>query len=142
MKDITFTEIQNACLAIADKIKSDNFGKITIAAVSRGGLIPATITAHILQIKDIKFIRLSSYGHDKTQSELIDTTSDEIPNENTTCIIDDICDSGETLLYLRKKYPRAKIYVVINKNQTIQPDFAAMTEPAGLWINFPWEITK
>ncbi len=139
MKNITFTEIKNACKDIADKIKSENHEKITIVAVARGGLVPATIIAHLLGIKDIKFIRLSSYANDHQQSELIDTTFDEIPNAETTYIIDDICDSGETLLYLRKKYPLAKICVVINKNQTIKPDFAPITEPAGLWINFPWE---
>ena len=139
MKNITFTEIKNACKDIADKIKSENLEKITIVAVARGGLVPATIIAHLLGIKDIKFIRLSSYSNEHQQSELVDTTFDEIPNAENTYIIDDICDSGETLLYLRKKYPLAKICVVINKNQTIKPDFAPITEPAGLWINFPWE---
>lgn len=139
MKNITFTEIKNACKDIADKIKSENLEKITIVAVARGGLVPATIIAHLLGIKDIKFIRLSSYSNEHQQSELVDTTFDEIPNAETTYIIDDICDSGATLLYLRKKYPLAKICVVINKNQTIKPDFAPITEPAGLWINFPWE---
>ena len=139
MKNITFTEIKNACKDIADKIKSENHEKITIVAVARGGLVPATIIAHLLGIKDIRFIRLSSYANDHQQSELVDTTFDEIPNAETTYIIDDICDSGETLLYLRKKYPLAKICVLINKNQTIKPDFAPRTEPAGLWINFPWE---
>lgn len=142
MKDVTFAEIKNACQVIADKIKSDNPSKITIAAVSRGGLIPATMTAHLLGIKDIRFIRLSSYANDKQQSEILDTTLDEVPNEPTTFIIDDICDSGETLLYLRHKYPAAKIYTVINKNPTLLPDFAPITEPAGLWINFPWEVVE
>lgn len=141
MKNITFTEINDACQVIADKIKSENPEKITIAAVARGGLIPATITAHMLGIKDIRFIRLSSYTDaDHQRSELIDSTCDEIPNDETTYIIDDICDSGETILYLRKKYPQAKIYTVVNKNPTIKPDFAPITEPADLWITFPWEI--
>ena len=142
MKNITFAEIQNACQLIADKIKSENPEKITIAAVARGGLIPATITAHLLGIKDIRFIRLSSYADDRQQSELIDTTYDEIPSAETTYIIDDICDSGKTMLYLRKKYPLAKVYVVINKNPTLKPDFSPIMEPAGLWINFPWEIVE
>lgn len=144
MKEVTFTEIKNACNVIADKIKSENKNpeKITIVAVARGGLIPATMTAHLLGIKDIRFIRLSSYANDHQQSELIDTTCDEIPNTETTYIIDDICDSGETLLYLRKKYPAAKIFVIINKNQAIKPDFAPITEPMGLWIKFPWEAEE
>ena len=142
MKNITFTEVKEACQIIADKIKSENPEKITIVAVARGGLIPATITAHILGIKDIRFIRLSSYADDHKQSELIDTTNDEIPNTETTYIIDDICDSGKTILYLRKKYPLAKLYAIVNKNQTIKPDFAPIAESAGLWITFPWETIE
>ena len=89
--------------------------------------------------KDIRFIRLSSYANNHQQSELIDTTCDDIPDAKTTYIIDDICDSGKTLLYLRKKYPLANNYVLINKNPDIKPDFAPITEPSDLWINFPWE---
>ena len=68
MKDITYAEVQKACQVIADKIKSEYPLNITIAAVSRGGLIPATIIAHLLGIKDIHFIRLSSYSDNKEQS--------------------------------------------------------------------------
>ena len=70
---------------------------------------------------------------------MIDTTIDEIPNTADTYIIDDLCDSGETLQYLRRKYPLAQIYTLINKNPEIKPDYFPMSEPMGLWINFPWE---
>ena len=101
MKNVTFTEIKNACKDIADKIKSENHEKITIVAVARGGLVPATIIAHLLGIKDIRFIRLSSYANDHQQSELIDTTFDEIPNAETTYIID---ENG----FIEKVMPKVK----------------------------------
>jgi xanthine phosphoribosyltransferase len=91
-------------------------------------------------VKEIKFIRLSSYDDQQERSEIIDTTTDIIPDEPNTYIIDDICDSGETVNYLRSKYPHAQIYTLVNKNQQIQPDFAPITEPRNLWINFPWEF--
>lgn len=141
MKKISIDAVNDACFKIAEKIKSENHAHLTLVAVSRGGLVPTTIIAHCLGIKELKFIRLSSYSdNEHTRAGIIDTTTDEIPNTADTCIIDDICDSGETLLYLRQRYPEAKIYTLINKNQTIMPDFSAMTEPNGLWINFPWEV--
>ena len=108
--------------------------------MSRGGLVPATIISHYLKHKDIRFIRLSSDSDEsKAQSKMIDTTLDEIPNTADTYIIDDLCDSGETVQYLRHKYPLAQIYTLINKNPEIKPDYFPISEPMGLWINFPWE---
>lgn len=140
MKEISDTRVYAACRQMAQKIKERTPENFVLAAVSRGGLVPATIIALWLGVKDIKFIRLSSYDDNKEQSPIVDFTTDNIPDEPNTYIIDDICDSGETVNYLRSKYPHAQIYTLVNKNQQIQPDFAPMTEPRNLWINFPWEI--
>ena len=140
MKEISDTRVYAACRQIAQKIKERTPQNFVLAAVSRGGLVPATIVAHWLDVKEIKFIRLSSYDNQKEHSEIVDTTTDIIPDEPNTYIIDDICDSGDTVNYLRSKYPHAQIYTLVNKNQQIQPDFAPITEPRNLWINFPWEF--
>ncbi len=139
MKIISSEQVEAACRLIAQRIKAQSPEGYTLAAVSRGGLMPTALVAHYLNCKDILFIRLSSYSSDKERSQIIDTTTDNIPDESNTYIIDDICDSGETLRYLRQKYPHAQIYTLINKNPEIKPNFAALTEPQGLWINFPWE---
>lgn len=140
MKEISDTRVYAACRQIAQRIKERTPQNFVLAAVSRGGLVPATIVAHWLGVKEIKFIRLSSYDDQQERSEIIDTTTDIIPDEPNTYIIDDICDSGETVNYLRSKYPHAQIYTLVNKNPQIQPDFAPITEPRNLWINFPWEF--
>jgi xanthine phosphoribosyltransferase len=140
MKEISDTKVYAACRQIAQKIKERTPQDFTLVAVVRGGLVPTTIIAHWLGIKEIKFIRLSSYNNKQEQSEIVDTTTDIIPDETNTYIIDDICDSGETVNYLRSKYPHAQIYTLVNKNPQIQPDFSPITEPRNLWINFPWEI--
>lgn len=141
MKKITYEQIDNACFKLAEKIKSLTPESFVIAAVSRGGLVPAAIVAHYLNYKDIRFIRLSSYTDDtKSQSEITDTTSDVIPNRGNTYIIDDICDSGETVNYLKKKYPQTKIFTLINKNPEIKPDYAPLNEEKGVWVHFPWEV--
>ena len=139
MKIISSEQVEAACRQIAQTIRARTPENYRLAAVSRGGLAPTSLVAHYLNYKDILFIRLSSYSKDKERSEIVDTTTDNIPDEPNTYIIDDICDSGETLLYLRQKYPHAQIYTLINKNPRLKPDFAPITEPQDLWINFPWE---
>lgn len=141
MKKISMDEVNDACLKIAEKIKADNCKDIILVAVARGGLVPTTIIAHYLGIKNLFFIRLSSYSdNEHTRSAIIDLTTDNIPDGSNTYIIDDICDSGDTLQYLRQHYPNSKIMTVVNKNPAILPDFAPISEPLGLWINFPWEV--
>lgn len=139
MKIISPEQVEAACRLMSQQIKAQTPQGYTIAAVSRGGLMPAALVAHYLNYKNILFIRLSSYDDNQEQAEIIDTTTDIVPDSETTYIIDDICDSGETVRYLRQKYPHAKIFTLINKNPTVKPDFAPITEPQGLWINFPWE---
>ena len=97
MKEISDTKVYAACRQIAQKIKERTPQDFTLVAVVRGGLVPTTIIAHWLGIKEIKFIRLSSYNNKQEQSEIVDTTTDIIPDETNTYIIDDICDSGETV---------------------------------------------
>ena len=139
MKIISPEQVEAACRLMAQRIKAQTPEKYTLAAVSRGGLMPTALVAHFLGCKEIRFIRLSSYDDNQEQSAIIDSTTDIIPDAPTTYIIDDICDSGQTVLYLRQKYPHAQIYTLINKNPSIKPDFAPITEPQKLWINFPWE---
>lgn len=139
MKIISSEQVEAACRQMARNIKARTPDGYKLAAVSRGGLMPAAMVAHYLDCKDILFIRLSSYDNDRKHSAIADTTTDKIPDKPNTYIIDDICDSGETLMYLRKKYPHAQIYTLINKNPTIKPDYAALTEQQGVWVNFPWE---
>ena len=92
MKEITQAQVDNACFMIAQKIQKRSPNGFVLAAVSRGGLVPATIISHYLKQKDIRFIRLSSYSDEsKSQSEMIDTTKDEIPDSPNTYIIDDLC---------------------------------------------------
>ena len=140
MTIITAEQVENACLKIAQRIKARTPEACTLAAVSRGGLAPTAIVAHYLGVKDILFIRLSSYAdQSRQQSQISDTTTDNIPNLPNTYIIDDICDSGETVTYLRKKYPKAQIYTLVNKNSAIKPDYFPLAEEQGVWVNFPWE---
>ena len=124
---------------MAQKIKEQTPDNYKLVAVSRGGLMPTALVAHYLGCKDILFVRLSSYDDNQERNDIIDTTTDVIPDAPSTYIIDDICDSGETLRYLRRRYPQARIYTLVNKNPTFLPDYFPLSEPQGLWVNFPWE---
>ena len=91
-----------------------NFNKI--AGIKRGGLIPAVMLSHILNtpISDI----IDSY----------------------TLVVDDICDTGETLnSYKELKCPIATIHY--KRSAIIEPTFWRELVDDKTWIVYPWERT-
>ena len=54
-------------------------------------------------------------------------------------IIDDICDSGDTLFHYRKSLD-CKIATMYHVDgASVTPDFWAMEKERGKWVTFPWE---
>ena len=91
-----------------------NFNKIY--GIQRGGLIPAVMLSHILNtpISDI----IDSY----------------------TLVIDDICDTGETLnFYKELKCPIATIHYKCSA--IVEPTFWRELVDDETWIVYPWERT-
>ena len=91
-----------------------NFNKIH--GIKRGGLIPAVMLSHILNtpISDV----IDSY----------------------TLVVDDICDTGETLnSYKELKCPIATIHY--KRSAIIEPTFWRELVDDKTWIVYPWERT-
>lgn len=129
-----------------------------VIGVSRGGLIPAVVLSHMLDIGMVPVVYSADDGNgdDKKQTDITKVPSFE---EGTRIlIIDDICDSGMTMKKLVSHYKRqgckVKSAVLYYKDrwETIKetnprhgfyPDFMChrIPENAG-WIIFPWEDTK
>lgn len=90
----------------------------------RGGLIPAVILSHKTGIK---------YQH--LNAAQLSKTADL----SHILIIDDICDSGETIAKLRENYPKIRIATLHTKPESPnQPDIYG-TEVGKEWIIYPWE---
>ena len=91
-----------------------NFNKIH--GIKRGGLIPAVMLSHILNTPI---------------SDIIDPY---------TLVVDDICDTGETLnSYKELKCPIATIHY--KRSAIIEPTFWRELVDDKTWIVYPWERT-
>ena len=91
-----------------------NFNKIH--GIKRGGLIPAVMLSHILNTPI---------------SDIIDPY---------TLVVDDICDTGETLnSYKELKCPIATIHY--KRSAIIEPTFWRELVDDETWIVYPWERT-
>jgi hypothetical protein len=113
----TYKKIELDCEKIVDFLR----GKIItgIVPIPRGGVIPAVIISHLLNIP-LK----------------IEVTSD------SDVIIDEIIDSGLTLKSTKQKYPRNLFVSLYFKSKNFKllrtkPDF--YVEEVDKWCVFPWE---
>lgn len=85
----------------------------SITGIERGGLIPAVMISHKLNIPYVNKIN------------------------KDTLVVDDICDSGETLKNMVAGYTATLHY---KKTASFTPDFYSK-EVGDEWIVYPWERT-
>jgi hypoxanthine phosphoribosyltransferase len=85
----------------------------SVTGIERGGLIPAVMISHKLNIPYVTKIN------------------------KDTLVVDDICDSGETLSNIVAGYTATLHY---KKTASFTPDFYSK-EVGDEWIVYPWERT-
>lgn len=152
----TWEDVERAISIIAYNINLNSFDKFDfILAPSRGGLIPATMLSHKLNIP-VYPVWWSTRDH-------VDRIINEVPNQfvnlvslngrdNSILIVEDIIDSGATvrdiivginnrLGYCVNKVKAATI--VNNHDQNIaQVDYFGYSywkNKKEIWFEFPWE---
>lgn len=142
----SFADIHSGCMDIAFQTKMRNAKFDAILGVSRGGLIPATILSHKLNIPliPITYSSVVGRGDDKNHPNVLPTV-----DYKSILIVDDICDSGYTLKELVDHYinENTAVYTAVTHfklldNPVIIPNFYWLTvlEDNG-WVHFPWEWT-
>ena len=116
-----FSDIEDIIKILTEKIKKIGFKPpLFIYGIPRGGLIPAVLLSHRTGIE---------YKQPVTQEDA-----------SNTLIVDDICDSGETLEKIKEKYPNCLTLTLFTlQPPSIQPDIYGKVV-GDEWIEFPWEM--
>lgn len=125
-------------------IKSENFYDYVVG-VARGGLIPAVCLSHQLGIP-MRSVSWSTFHHDQMRETALDIAQD-IADGKKILLVDDILDSGRTIIELMEDWQcdtsQVDIAVLIyNVAQSIIPkywgteiDKRTQTD----WVDFWWE---
>lgn len=110
-----------------------------IAAVTRGGLVPAAIIARELDVRLIDTICIVSYRDDNTAGE--PEVLKDIPGDGEGwLIVDDLVDTGSTAKVVRKIFPKAHFATVYAKAAGRPQVDSFITEVSqDTWILFPWD---
>ena len=109
-----------------------------IAAITRGGLVPAAIIARELEVRLIDTVCIASYD-DQARGEVKILKS--VPGEGRGwLLIDDLVDTGQTAKVVRDLLPAAHFATVYAKPAGRPLVDTFITEVSqDTWILFPWD---
>ena len=108
---ISWDEIDQLVEELCHKIRISGCKPKSVTGIERGGLIPAVMVSHKLNIPYVTRIN------------------------KDTLVVDDICDTGKTLANITLGYSATLHY---KKTAEYVPDFSAK-EVGEEWIVYPWE---
>jgi len=145
---LSWNEIEEASLTIAEKIVSSGFTPQVIVGVLRGGWIPARMLSDLLDVKEVGALEIKFYRGIEERSERPVITQPLVCDvkDKNVLIVDDVADTGKSLqvalgavsLYGPKLIKTVSLYT--KPWSVIVPDFYyAQTDK---WIIFPWEMRE
>ena len=156
-RDLHWVDIQDQCNKIVNCIDHGGISIDAIIGLSRGGLVPATCLAHLLNVREVLVHGYHSYDED-TNTRYTDNNHGVMYQDvvydlmkglsgKHILIVDDLCDEGITLQglvkRLHKKFHKGAVHfytatLYCKEHSVFKPDFVG--EHCGKdWLVFPWE---
>jgi len=121
---LSWNDIEALVDSLAEQINKMDKKPYYIYGVPRGGAIPAVWLSHKT---GIDYYQLNSAQISKTA------------DLSHILIVDDICDSGETIKKLKENFPKCQTATLYYKETAIdKPDIYGETVGEE-WLVFPWE---
>jgi hypoxanthine phosphoribosyltransferase len=138
-------QVEKGAAFLSLKIAQDQtFTPTAIIGLARGGLVPAVIMSHLLNVKMFPVSYSSKRGNGEYKEH--ENVLPEFPITWNILIVDDICDTGYTLREVTEHYHREGHVVraatlFYKEGAVVQPEFIWQTIPKDAnWIEFPWEL--
>jgi hypoxanthine phosphoribosyltransferase len=133
---------------LAEMIRASRFQPDIVIAIGRGGYVPARIVCDRLLMNDLTSIKIEHWGtaaHKLDQARIRFPLSVNVEGK-VILVIDDITDTGETLMaareYLALSAPgEIRTGVLQHKTSSAyQPDYYAELLSDWKWIVYPWAL--
>lgn len=137
IKEINWSELQLYCFMLVDKLNAKDYDRII--AITRGGLVPAGIISHCLDIRRIETISIKSYTNYK-QDEVLQCLHNCSFRKRGDLVIDNIVDTGRTIKLVKMLHPGiniASVYVRQGKQDLV--NYFACIIDSDVWLKFPYE---
>ena len=145
---IPFDEIRIFARIIARRVE-DRENITHVIGLARGGLIPATIMSYALD-KPLLSYGINSYeGSKKTENFHINQSINlkELKEKNNNLhvlVVDDICDTGDTMVHVTNQLalgniPYTTACICTKEKFTHWLDHYGTVIPDNKWVVSPWE---
>lgn len=143
----TYNEIHMICSEICQL--STNRGVTHVLGLARGGLVPAVVISHELNLpmSSIEFSSKDGSGTGKSLSmkQVIDF-KDKIKKDDVVLVVDDILGTGYTIKEIMQvlecighNFVTATLYYHALALEVFQPDYKGALVEEDTWVVFPWE---
>lgn len=137
-------EFLSKSLALRFKLNGRDFTHVI--GIARGGMIPATIMSYIFDAKLYSY-GVSSYDGKKQTNLTVeqDINFDDLDSNSKILVVDDICDTGDTIEHLKEKIGSDRFELVryatlfAKKDSQHKVDHFGVLVNSDTWLVFPWE---
>jgi hypoxanthine phosphoribosyltransferase len=145
---LTWSDIEELCRVLAEKIEERAVPFDVIIGISRGGWVPARLLSDILGSDEIDTVRVKFYksvGKTAKKPVILLSTQIDIHGKDIL-LVDDIADTGESLAatveHLKEKGAKSIFTLTLVKKpqSRFTPDLFVRETPH--WVIFPWEISE
>lgn len=141
-KVMYWSDIEEMVHKLVTKIEKSDQNFDRILCLARGGLVPAALLAHKLDIRDVHSVAITSYYNKEQFDPEVRTALPDIDGAGLL-VVDDLVDTGKTIDFIKNHYPHAKVACLLSKPEGHdRADFVGREMKDNQWINFPWEEDK
>jgi xanthine phosphoribosyltransferase len=111
-----------------------------VIGISRGGLVPATMISHRLNVPLFTVIAQSYEGTRRTLEKPTEIVGwqDEWSNRHTL-VVDDIFDTGQTIKAINRINMAVMTISLVSKEQYAHGHWYFAHVDRSVWVHFPWE---
>ena len=139
------------CRRVAEQIKDDGFEPDIIVALARGGWFAGRLLCDLLGLDDLTSLKIEHYVGTAKQTGEVKIRyplPDESVKGKTVLIVDDIADTGKSLMTAKSHVEALEASEV--KTATLQllytskftPDYFGEYMEEWAWVIFPWNFIE
>ncbi len=136
-----------AAIKLASMVKESGFAPDIIIAISRGGLVLGRLLSDLLNVSDLRTIRIRRYsGIGETEELRIDIPVLERLDGKNVLVVDDVADMGDTLQaaieHVEQQGAKEVKSLTIHYKpwSKVMPDF--FIQKTESWVVYWWEYAE
>jgi len=137
--------VQAACEFLANEIKQSGFDPTLVVGIAFGGLVPAAYISSLLRRPFCTISAIHYSDREQLSSVSVSLADLYVDDKDHVLVVDDVSDSGETLLTVKQKLLEREVLEKNIRFATLHKKTMSQFEPDWFvtviddWIKYPWE---